>query len=360
MQNRIDIHYKVYIKCSTFNHASYIEDAMNGFCMQKTTFPFLTIICDDASTDGEPEVIRDYLQKNFMLSSVSGYQLWETDEAIFIFAQHKQNVNCFFLVIFLNKNHYSQRKPKNHLWEGWTNPIKYIARCEGDDYWTDPLKLQKQVDFLEANPDYSICSHDFVRYNQNTLKFQDKSSYHYLFVSIEKDKDYYDYSLDCYFDGWWTHTLTCMYRNGTYLDKIPREKYLNIRDDILYYYILKEGKGAILRDIMGTYRIHNSGVWSNNNYIEKKESSMNNAYNIFLVEKDQRAFRKILRIQYEVLLFLKKSRKRSDLIKCLFKYFKMDPLSVFLKLVWSITKYDCWILYSNILFRIKKGIFFNY
>ena len=57
----------LYTRCMTYNHSSYIVDAMNGFCMQKTTFPFVNVIVDDASTDGEPEVIEQYLQENFNL-----------------------------------------------------------------------------------------------------------------------------------------------------------------------------------------------------------------------------------------------------------------------------------------------------
>lgn len=59
--------FKVRVYCSTFNHSPYIEDAMNGFCMQETNFPFVAIIIDDASTDGEPEVIKQYLQEHFDL-----------------------------------------------------------------------------------------------------------------------------------------------------------------------------------------------------------------------------------------------------------------------------------------------------
>ncbi len=88
------------IHCMTYNHAPYIEDAMNGFCMQETSFPFLAIICDDASTDGEQVVIRKYLQDHFNTSSKS----WETDEAQMVLAQHKTNSNCSFLVIFLKTN----------------------------------------------------------------------------------------------------------------------------------------------------------------------------------------------------------------------------------------------------------------
>ena len=62
-----EIKFKVCVRCMTYNHSAFIEDAMNGFCMQRTNFPFVCIIVDDASTDSEQEVIKNYLQKNFLL-----------------------------------------------------------------------------------------------------------------------------------------------------------------------------------------------------------------------------------------------------------------------------------------------------
>ena len=85
----------VCVKRMTFNHHAYIEDAMNGFVMQETDFPFVCVIIDDASTDGEPEVIND-----------------ETDDYVRTLGRHKTNENCYFLVIYLKYNHYSIKKSK--------------------------------------------------------------------------------------------------------------------------------------------------------------------------------------------------------------------------------------------------------
>jgi len=78
----------VCIRCITYNHAPYIEDAMNGFCMQQTTFPYVAVIIDDASTDGEPEVIKAYLDKHFDMQHA---HIWENNDAHFMEAQHKEN-----------------------------------------------------------------------------------------------------------------------------------------------------------------------------------------------------------------------------------------------------------------------------
>lgn len=144
--------YKVRITCMTYNHAPYITDAMDGFVMQKTDFPFVCIIIDDASTDGEPEVIRKYVGESFDLQEASIAYDKDTDYGHVTYARHKTNKNCFFAVVYLNENHYSQKKAKSPYLTEWLD-AKYVAFCEGDDFWTDPLKLQKEVDVLESDDD---------------------------------------------------------------------------------------------------------------------------------------------------------------------------------------------------------------
>ena len=110
MNNSIE--FKVRINCMTFNHAPYIMDAMNGFCMQQSTFPYVAIIVDDASTDGEPEIINRYLQDHFDLEDKGIVRNEETDDYVMTFARHKKNQNCFFAVFLLKYNHYSKKKEK--------------------------------------------------------------------------------------------------------------------------------------------------------------------------------------------------------------------------------------------------------
>lgn len=311
----------VSIKCLVYNHAPYIRQCLDGFVMQKTNFRFEAIVHDDASTDGTQDIIREYAER----------------------------YPDIIRPIYETENQYSKRDGslRRIMNEAVSPDTKYIALCEGDDYWTDPLKLQKQVSFLDNHPDYVICTHDFFYFDQYKMGFKEGTPYSYIFAK-PNNKMFFDYSLDLYFEGWWTHPLSCMYRNGQYLKDIPYIQYKKFRDDILFYYILKEGKGALLSDNMGVYRIHGSGVWSKLSYIEQKETSMNNAYDIYLVEHDRNAFKKITRIQYEVLLYLKKEKLISDYFKKLRKYLKMDPYPFFLKLMWSITKLDLSVIYNKI------------
>lgn len=129
----------VAIKCIAYNHERYIRDTLEGFIKQRTNFPFVAIVHDDASTDKTADIIREYADKYPEIIK----PILETE------------------------NQYSKRD--GSLTRVMQEAIdatgaKYVAFCEGDDYWTDPLKLQKQVDFLEANPDYSMCFHNAVEH----------------------------------------------------------------------------------------------------------------------------------------------------------------------------------------------------
>ncbi len=148
----------VYVSCATFNHAPYIEDAMNGFTMQKTDFPFVCAIIDDASTDGEQKVIENYLNEHFDLEDKKVARQEDTNDYFLTFARHKTNLNCYFAAIFLKYNHYSIKKPKLPYIVEWRDKAKYIALCEGDDYWIDPLKLHKQADAMEVHPEVDMCA----------------------------------------------------------------------------------------------------------------------------------------------------------------------------------------------------------
>jgi glycosyltransferase involved in cell wall biosynthesis len=121
----------VSITCITYNHVNFIRDAIEGFLMQETTFPVEILIHDDASTDGTAEIVSEYEAKYPKLIKP----------------------------VYQNENQYSQGKKPSQFLHAMTLG-KYIAACEGDDYWTDPCKLQKQADFLKENNEYVICFHD--------------------------------------------------------------------------------------------------------------------------------------------------------------------------------------------------------
>lgn len=217
----------VSICCITYNHAPYIRECLDGFMMQKTRFPIEIIINDDASTDGTTEIIKEYE------------------------AQHPDIIKPIYQV----ENQYS--KGVRGMYANFCFPRaqgKYIALCEGDDYWTDPLKLQKQVDFLESHPDYVMCSHRYNLYIQNKGVFQN---------------DWYgnrtegvNYNLNTLIHGgWFFHPLTVMFRS----DKLDLDEYSQYKysmDAVLFFHLLKKGEGYMMSDNMSVYRIHSGGVWS--------------------------------------------------------------------------------------------------
>ena len=313
----------VLTRCFTYNQANYITDAMNGFVMQQTNFPFVCTIVDDASTDGEQAVIREYVCANFDLQDIS--VAYEKDEEYgqITFARHKTNENCFFAVLYLKENHRSQKKSKLQYLNEWTDYAKYIALCEGDDYWTDPLKLQKQVDFLEGHKEYIMCSHNYIKYYENTNAFEDHPWYYYCFK--DNESQIINYSLDEYFMRWWTQPLTCMYRNGEYLRNIPRTKYKSFRDDIFYYYVLKEGLGALFSDVMGVYRINDGGIWQGKDVVSQYKAGRDNALDIYINENDERALCRVYRDEMGIVISLWSEQYRWKALKEVVSYKRLVP-----------------------------------
>ena len=215
----------VSICCLTYNHAPYIRQCLDGFVMQKTNFPIEILIHDDASTDGTPDIIGEYAH------------------------QYPDLVKP----IYQTENQYSKGVKVSLVYNYSRAKGKYIALCEGDDYWTDPYKLQKQVDFLESHPDFVMCSHRFDKY------YEDE---HRLVKDPDEDFQGADYDLKNLIGGkWLTQTLTVVYRRSA-LDLKQYESYGMSMDIILLYALLKNGKGYCFPESMGVYRYHNGGVWS--------------------------------------------------------------------------------------------------
>lgn len=266
--NKNEVNYKVLVSCMTFNQSRYIVDAMNGFCMQKTDFPFICVIMDDASTDGEQEVIDAYLKENFDLLGTD-----ETAYALIASGQHKTNRNCYFIVYYLKENHYSQKKDKKAYLKDIQSKIEYIALCEGDDYWTDSSKLQKQVDFLDKNIDCSCCVHDYDEYIQNEHQFRPHTIKCLLNFSADYKKinilEYIDSLTDYSNNSYVTKTLTSMYRRSA-IDKSFYRNYAAKFDMVLFYALATQGLIGILNQHMGVYRINNTSVTAKRNGNESR------------------------------------------------------------------------------------------
>lgn len=265
----------VRVSCATFNHVNYITDAMNGFTMQETNFPFVCTILDDASTDGEQEVIKNYLQEYFDLEDKSVVRNEETDDYVLTFAQHKTNKNCFFAVLYLKYNHYSIKKSKDQHIKEWLDVIKYIAICEGDDYWTNPKKLQMQFDALEAHPECSYCATGFI---VSTIGQEDKD-----LTIYSNNIELAFYGIEYFGRQWIGKTLTLLIR-GTCYDGYLKEakKYKSPKDTYLLYHLLKQGKCAYIPQVMGVYNKNGQGIWNSKSYAEKIAWDLNTMRELYL------------------------------------------------------------------------------
>lgn len=271
MKQKSITNFKVCIRCMTFNHAHYIEDAMNGFCIQQTIFPYVAVIVDDASTDGEPEVIKQYLQKHFDLEDKDNVSNEETDDYILTFARHKENKNCYFAVYYLKYNHYSIKKKKEPYFSKFLHVTNYIAFCEGDDYWIVEDKIQRQVDFLEENKDFGMVytafqtvdkeGHNIKREHYNNMMERSKSG-DILPLLLESN-----FILTCttifrkdIFNQSWTQGLPFKYDYTRFLiaSIYGMCKYLPIKTSA--YRKVPTGAMATMSNIFGRY-FHETSIW---------------------------------------------------------------------------------------------------
>ena len=267
----------VCIRIMAYNHEKYIKECIEGVLMQKTTFPVRVVIHDDASTDDTPNIIREYEQKHPSLVKVV-YQ--------------KENT-------YTKPDKILRRKPLADLMVG-----KYTAICEGDDYWTDPLKLQKQVDFLEGHPDYSLVVGGFVRKEVETGREQE------IIKDIpNSEKKGFDIDLQLSLSGWYTKTLTLMYRKE-FFDSKELDKYKYAKDVHLNYILLNRGKGFYFKEIFGVYNVHSGGVFS----LIDKTIKINQGFLLYAELKKFNPNDEFLRAKYNKLIqrVLSRETYRSD------------------------------------------------
>lgn len=244
-------HYKVLVKTITFNHSKYIQDTLNGIAMQITNFPFVNVVLEDHSTDGEQEVIKTWMEQECDLLLAEYYDI---PTAEVIIAPHKSNANCTFAVYFHKENLFRQKAKREEQVNPWRTNSEYEAMCEGDDYWTDSMKLQKQVDFLENNLDYSMCFHSAIEHYEHK-DIPDK-----VFSKI-RDKDYSGRFL---FKNWIVPTASVLYRVSVVKSDLYK-KVLNCKDFIygdtpLFVTCAELGKVRGMSDIMSVYRRNEGGL----------------------------------------------------------------------------------------------------
>ena len=229
----------VSIYCLVYNHERFLRDCLEGFVKQQTNFPFEAIVHDDASTDSSVSIIKEYAEKYPNIIK----PIYETE------------------------NLYS--KDKNLLRATILDKAqgKYIAYCEGDDYWTDPHKLQKQADFLVNHPDYAMCFHPVNKVMNGEVVGND--------VHSTTETDFCADQIIAY-GGCFCASPSLMVR-GDVAREVPLFRQIaDVGDYPLQVWAAHKGKVHYIPQIMGCYRIQTNS-WtakvkpeSNINHLKKR------------------------------------------------------------------------------------------
>ena len=224
----------VSVCCTAYNHEKYIRQCLDGFVMQETNFKYEVIISDDASTDTTAEIIREYEEKYPEI--IKPIYLQEN--------QYSKGVNITFRYLYPNAKG------------------RYIALCEGDDFWTDPLKLQKQVDTLEANPTCHMCVSKVMCVSENGTDYIGTHPSFNINGGIIKSGTVLSYVLNQYT----FQTSSYLFRTDdirNYMNPIPKFREISPVGDLCYLmYFCKLGDIFYIEDAMSCYRVGSAGSWT--------------------------------------------------------------------------------------------------
>lgn len=218
-----DIKPKVSVVMITYNHEAFIAEAIEGVLMQVADFPIEFIIADDCSTDGTHEIVQDLINNHPKAKRVN-------------FTRHSNNMGIM----------------PNFIWALQQVNGKYIALCEGDDYWTDPLKLQKQVDILEQNNNYSASSHLTKVIYENSSRPDHLHRKHKKNVLTIKDVS----------GSMPFHTSSIVFRQKL-LKNLTFPDGVTSGDKVLTLYLAMCGSIFMFNDVMSVYRKNEGGISQN-------------------------------------------------------------------------------------------------
>ena len=258
----------VTIRCTVYNQAKYLRQCLDGFVMQQTTFPYEAIVHDDASTDGSADIIREYAER----------------------------YPDIIKPVLEDENQYS--KGGGVMWKKINATMhpdsKYIAYCEGDDYWCDPHKLQLQVDFLESHPDYYMTCHAFKYYMQVEDKFVEHDFVEGLPMEHFEGHEYCTPTMKEYFcSAWYTQMLTIVRRREQSMSAETLSHYKKAFDYIACYYMMKKGKCALFKDVMGIYRKHSGGIFSGTDQRKWSQLAFDENMTLYRLENERLVIPKI-------------------------------------------------------------------
>lgn len=206
----------------TYNHELYISEAIDSIMMQETNFDYCLYIGEDMSTDKTREICKEYARK----------------------------YPCKIELLLNTENIGAISNAQEVYKKCFESGAKYIAMCEGDDFWTDPHKLQKQVDFLDANPEYNFCIH-------KVAVLEDGRSYNHTFLPpVSREANFYTF--ENLLHHWEIQTSSFVYRNTETLlsDLMVLINDLPFGDIAIAYLLASQGKVHYIDEVMSCYRIH--------------------------------------------------------------------------------------------------------
>jgi len=262
----------VSVICNTYNHEKYIERAMKGFISQQTDFIFEVLVHDDASTDGTAKIIKKYEKK------------------------YPQIIKP----IYQKENQYSIDINNIHRIQFPRVRGKYVAFCEGDDFWTDHQKLSKQVHALELHPELDLCVHSANKFqcNQKIGRIAPKSRN--CIISVEEMIQG---------GGGYVATNSLMFRSRL-LENIPPFLEINPIDYAYQIYASSRGGALYLNEDMSVYNYMNYGSWTERGSTDLKFAVQNlvkckqmlNGFDSYTNHKYRKIISEILiRIDFEIL-----------------------------------------------------------
>ena len=258
----------VTVTCATYNHENYISQALDGILMQKTNFKYEVIVHDDASTDGTAAIVRQYAEKYPDIIR----PIYQTEN------QYSKGISIGMTYLYPNARG------------------KYLAPCEGDDYWIDENKLQKQVDFLESHPEFSLCAHNSKRYYMKQDRYEVENP-----VLQEGEVSARDMLIEPRHR--WLATASLMYRREYAFDRPEFFSICPVRDYALRSYCFSQGKVYYMEEPMSVYRCEDANSWSERyrGSIDMKIDANNRMWRFLKAYDDYtgRKYHKLLKKRYQ-------------------------------------------------------------
>lgn len=320
-------HPLVVIWSLVYNHKPYLRDFFQGILMQQTNFRFILIVHDDKSTDGSTDIICEYAEK----------------------------YPDIIKPILESENQYSKKDGSidRIMYEAISSSgAKYIAFCEGDDYWSDPLKLQMQVDFLQSHIDYGMC------YSKVAKLLQNKNEIHGEFGG---NAETYEQLIK----GNNVPTLTTMIRTDIYYEYYdlinPYVQHWLMMDYPLWLYIANKTHVKYLNVVTGIYRVINNSASHPVNYLSQLtfaksycliRNFYNNRFNIINTKLSNEIELDVLKAELKIALY--KNIKKKEAVSQLRKYYYTKSLNIIKRI-----KLIPWIIYPSLTAKIDYYIWCN-